>query len=80
MLDLHGEALILIDPPLIAVLAGVVWEYSLSWPHLRDTEYDMVCLVYLHLLIGLEEEAENFSLVSLFLIICMSNLKSIKVL
>ncbi len=34
MFDLLVEALILINPPLGAVFAGVVWKYSLSWPNL----------------------------------------------
>lgn len=36
--DLPGEALVLINPPVDAILAGVVWKYSLSWPHLRGRE------------------------------------------
>lgn len=34
MLDLLVEALILINPPIDAVLAGIVWKYCLPWPHL----------------------------------------------
>lgn len=42
--DLLVEALVLISPPVFAVLAGVVWEYSLSWPHLRARECEMLCV------------------------------------
>lgn len=34
--DLVGEAFILVDPPVYAALAGVVWEYSLSRPYLKE--------------------------------------------
>lgn len=42
MFDLFGESLILINPPVDAVLAGVVWKYSLPWPHLRRREFEAV--------------------------------------
>lgn len=34
--DLLGEAVVLINPPLGAFIAGVVWEHRLSRPHLGD--------------------------------------------
>lgn len=38
--DLFGEALVLINPPVDAILAGVVWKYCLSWPHLRGRVWE----------------------------------------
>lgn len=40
--DLPGEALVLISPPLCAVLTGVVWEYGLTRPHLGGKERQKV--------------------------------------
>lgn len=53
MFDLFGESHILINPPVDAALAGVVWEDSLSGPHLRGGKCEIS--VHEHILIGLEE-------------------------
>lgn len=55
MFDLPGEPLVLINPPVDAVLAGVVWKHSLSWPHLRGTECEICVYKHFFLIVKLRE-------------------------
>lgn len=57
MFDLLRESRILINPPVDAVLAGVVWKYCLSWPHLRARECE-ICISK-QIWINLEQNLEN---------------------
>ena len=71
MFDLLVEALILVDPPFGAVFTCVVWEHSLSGPHLRGQNFRWVTFFLegfhvVHLYIQYSQESSLHSIVRIY--------------